>query len=127
MSPHSKRKEKWILLVEDEPSYRTSLITALRGSGFQCSFCVDGDNALKKLAHEKYDLLIVDYLIPGPNGIEIIKWARKNSINIPALIVTNYPSDELNEHAKFLGNTKVLAKPSYNMASIKRLAEDLLI
>jgi CheY-like chemotaxis protein len=126
MSPHTKRKEKRVLLVEDEPSYRTSLMSVLRRAGIQCTFSVDGDNALKRLAQEKFDLMIVDYLIPGPNGVEIVKWARKHSIDIPALLVTNYPSDELNEHAKLLGNTKVLPKPSYNMASIQKLIEDLL-
>lgn len=126
MSPHTKRKEKRVLLVEDEPSYRTSIMSVLRRAGIQCSFSVDGDHALKKLAQEKFDLLIIDYLIPGPNGIEVIKWARKHGIDIPALITTNYPSDELSEHAKLLGNTKVLSKPSYNMASIQKLVEDLL-
>jgi CheY-like chemotaxis protein len=126
MSPHTKRKERKVLLVEDEPSYRTSLMSVLRRAGIQCSFSVDGDSALKRLAQEKFDIMIIDYLIPGPNGIEIVKWARKHAIDIPALLITNYPSDELDQHAKLLGNTKVLPKPSYNMASIQKLIEDLI-
>jgi CheY-like chemotaxis protein len=126
MSVQDKRRELRVLLVEDEPTYRTSLITVLRKTGVQCSFSIDGDGALKKLASEKFHLMIVDYLIPGPNGLEVIRWARKRGINIPALIITNYPSDELIEHAKLLGNVRVIPKTSYNMAGIQRLIEDLL-
>jgi CheY-like chemotaxis protein len=126
MSPHTHRKEKRILLVEDELTYRTSILAVLRKSGFHCTFCVDGDHALKKLEQEKFDLLIVDYLIPGPNGIEIVRWARKHGINIPALVITNYPSDDLSENSKTLEHTKFLAKTLFSVSSMSKIVQEML-
>ena len=126
MSPHTHRMEKRILLVEDELTYRTIILSILRKSGFHCTFCVDGDHALKKLAQEKFDLLIVDYLIPGPNGIEIVRWVRKHGIDIPALVITNYPSDELSENSKTLEHTKFLSKTSFNVSSMPKIVQEML-
>jgi CheY-like chemotaxis protein len=126
MSPQTQRKEKRILLIEDDLTYRTLTLSVLRKSGFHCTFCVDGDHALKKLEQEKFDLLIVDYLIPGPNGIEIVRWARKHGINIPALVITNYPSEELSENSKTLEHTKVLAKTSFSVSSMAKIVQEML-
>jgi DNA-binding response OmpR family regulator len=126
MSPHTHRKENRILVVEDEQAYRTPVISILRKAGFHCTFCVDGDHALRKLSQEKFDFLIVDFLVPGPNGVEIIKWAREHEINIPALIITNYLSDELTNDIKSLGRTRVMAKQSYNMEDLQNIVNEML-
>jgi two-component system response regulator HydG len=126
MSPHTHRKEKRILLVEDDLTYRTLILSVLRKSDFHCTFCVDGDHALKKLEQEKFDLLIVDYLVPGPNGIEIVRWVRNHGINIPALVITNYPSDELSENSKTLKHTKFLAKTSFSISSMPKIVQEML-
>jgi CheY-like chemotaxis protein len=81
---------------------------------------------LKKLEQEKFDLLIVDYLVPGPNGIEIVRWVRKHGMNIPALVITNYPSDELSENSKTLGHTKFLAKTSFSISSMPKIIQEML-
>jgi CheY-like chemotaxis protein len=126
MTSNIQQKEKRILLVEDDANYRTVVLTILRKAGLNCTFCVDGDHAIKKLAQEKYDLIIVDYLLPGPNGIEVIQWARKHGIDTPALIITNYPSDDLDKTNKALGHTKILAKSLFTTSSIPAIVQGLL-
>jgi DNA-binding response OmpR family regulator len=83
-----------------------------------CIVCIDGDHAMKKLAQEKFDLIIIDYLLPGPNAVEVLSWARKQGIETPALIITNYPSDELTEKVKSLSSAQVLAKPLFDTFSM---------
>lgn len=126
MTSNTPPNEKRILLVEDEPTYRTLILLILRRAGINCTFCVDGDHAIQKLTQEKFDLLILDYLLPGPNGVEIVRSARKQGIDIPALIITNYPSDALNEITKSLGRTKVLAKPSFEMANLPAIVLEMM-
>ncbi|RPI05926.1 MAG: response regulator [Ignavibacteriae bacterium] len=109
----AEQKEKKILIIEDDQVYRSLLISTLRKAGFQCTFCIEGDLATKKLMQEKFDLLISDYLLPGTNGVEIIRLMRKQGIDIPALIVTNYPSELLHISNKALGRTKIMAKASF--------------
>jgi len=124
MSPQTQGKK--ILFVEDDLSYRTLILSILRKAGFRCIFCVNGDEALKKLEQEKFDLLITDYLIPGPDGIEVVRRMRSNNINIPALIITNYPSEELNEDSKTLEGAIVMSKSLLNASTIKEIVQDIL-
>jgi two-component system, OmpR family, alkaline phosphatase synthesis response regulator PhoP len=107
---NAQQKEKRILIIEDDHVYRSLLMSSLRKAGFNCAFCIDGDIAIKKLSQEKFDLLIADYLLPGTNGVEVIRLARKQGIDIPALLITNYPSELLDVSNKALGRTKIMAK-----------------
>ena len=116
--PDTQQKEKRILLIEDDHVYRTLLLSTLRTMGFKCSFCVDGDQAIKTLAREKFDLLICDYLLPGTNGVEIIRLARSQGIDIPALLITNYPTEVMHISNKALGRTKIISKISKTWAPL---------
>jgi DNA-binding response OmpR family regulator len=127
MTSNTMQNEKRILLVEDEASYRAVVLATLRKAGLKCSFCVDGDHAIKKLEQEKFDLIIVDYLLPGPNGFEIIQWARNQGIETSALLITNYPSDDLNKTHKVLEHTKILPKSAFTASSIPAIVQELLI
>ena len=122
----AQQKEKRILLVEDDHVYRTVLLSTLRRIGFQCTFCIDGDHAIKKLLEEKFDLLISDYLLPGTNGIEIIRLARNQGIDIPALLITNYPAEVLHVSNKGLGRTKIIAKISFNPNNMLNIVQGML-
>jgi CheY-like chemotaxis protein len=122
----NQQKEKRILLVEDDHVYRTVLLSTLRTMGYQCSFCIDGNQAFKTLSKEKFDLLICDYLLPGTNGIEIIRSSRAQGINIPALVITNYPAEVLNVSNKALGRTKIISKTSFNKDTIQKIVQGMI-
>jgi CheY-like chemotaxis protein len=119
-------KAKHVLLVEDDAAYRMVVLSMLRKAGFTSSFAVDGDNAIQKLEQEKFDLIIIDYLLPGPNGLEVIQWARDHEINIPALIITNYPSDELNLSDNLIGNTNILPKMAFTPADMLSIIQQMI-
>ena len=121
-----QQKEKRILLIEDDQVARTLVLSTLRNAGLQCSFCINGSDAIKKLSEGKFDLLICDYLLPGTNGVEVILWARKHGIDIPALLITNYPSEVLHISNKELGRTKIMAKISFNPNNMLSIVEGML-
>ena len=120
------KKEKRILLIEDEPNYRALILTVLRKAGIHCTSCTNGDLAIKKLSQETFDLAILDYLLPGPNAIDIVRWMRTQKINTPALIITNYPSDDLTTKSKALSKTKLIPKPTFDPANIPAIVQDML-
>jgi len=126
MATTPQQPQKKILLIEDDPAYRTVVLTTLRKAGVNCTICVDGDHAMKQLAKEKFDLLIVDYLLPGPNAVEIVRWTRAQGINTPALIITNYPSEDLHQHTPTLGATKILAKTSFSPSNMPSIIQEML-
>jgi DNA-binding response OmpR family regulator len=101
---------KRILIVEDDFSYRTFLLSALRKTGASCAISIDSESAKTKLAAEQFDILILDYLLPGHNAMEIVKWIREQNNLTPVLIVTAYPSDELAEKCREESNITIAAK-----------------
>jgi DNA-binding response OmpR family regulator len=122
----NKQKEKRILLVEDDHVYRTLLLTALRAEGFNCTFCIDGNQAIKTLSREKFDLIITDYLLPGTNGVEIIRLTREQGIDTPALLITNYPTEVLHISNKALGRMKIISKISSNTTNMLKIVQGML-
>ena len=122
----NQQKEKRILLVEDDHVYRTLLLTTLRTTGYNCTFCIDGNQAIKTLLREKFDLLITDYLLPGTNGVEIIRLAREQGIDIPAMLITNYPTEVLHVSNKALGRTKIISKISSNTNNMLKIVQGML-
>lgn len=123
---NTQQKEKRILLVEDDHVYRTLLMSTLRTEGYNCTFCIDGNQAFKTLSRETFDLLITDYLLPGTNGVEIIRLARKQGIEIPALLITNYPTEVMHVSNKALGRTKIIAKTSFNPTNMLKIVQGML-
>jgi two-component system, OmpR family, alkaline phosphatase synthesis response regulator PhoP len=121
-----QKKEQRILLIEDDHVYRTLLLSTLRNVGYHCSFCIDGNQAIKVLAKEKFDLLITDYLLPGSNGVEVIRSARNQGIDTPALLITNYPTEVMNVSNKDLGRMKIISKISFNPTNMLKIIQGML-
>ncbi|MFZ1978570.1 MAG: response regulator [Bacteroidota bacterium] len=110
MTPESALQGKKILIIEDDYSYRIFLQSILRKIGALCTISINAEFAKIKLAAEKFDVLIIDYLLPGHNALEIIKWVREQNILTPAVIVTAYPDDELTEKCREEKNVALLEK-----------------
>lgn len=79
-----------LLLVEDEPQIAELVKAGLEREGFAVDWVADGINAEKRieLYYREYDLVVLDLMLPGKNGIEICKQVRAKGIAIPILILT---------------------------------------
>ena len=69
-----------ILIVDDEPQVRTMLGTLLQQHGYQVTEAEDGDAALKVASSTPIDLIILDLLMPGKEGLETLMALRKEEI-----------------------------------------------
>ena len=81
-----------ILVVEDEESYRLSLGALLPLQGFEVVFAKDGFEALTKFAESDPDLILLDLMLPGINGIEVCRMIRESS-DIPIVMLTAKDSE----------------------------------
>ena len=81
-----------ILIVEDDEHICNTMKAFLQDEGFQVDACYNGDIALEKFYNKNYDLLILDIMLPGMNGQELLKEYRKIS-NTPVLMVTALSED----------------------------------
>ena len=77
-----------LLLVEDEYRMAQALCEILRQENYEVDHCVDGNNGLEAMESGIYDIAILDVMLPGLNGFEIAKRARKAGIRTPILMLT---------------------------------------
>ena len=76
-----------ILLVEDEELISEMVEDFLKNSGYQVTPCFDGVTAIELFEKKKFDLVILDIMIPGKNGIEVLREIRQYS-TVPIIMLT---------------------------------------
>ena len=77
-----------ILVVEDEPVAATVLAKGLREHAYAVDVVGDGRSAFEHATVNDYDLMIVDVLLPGMNGLELCGRLRKDGVTVPILMLT---------------------------------------
>src|SRR6266853_2344031 len=82
--------EKRILVVEDDPSARESIILLLRIDRHRVTEAKDGKEALDLLSRQAFDLVMLDYAMPGMQGWEVALNIRRIAPVLPILMVTAY-------------------------------------
>ncbi len=80
-------KEK-ILIIEDEEDLVKGLKINLVDEGYEVDYAFNGKEGLEKALKEKPDLILLDIMLPGMNGLEICKELRQNKMDIPILMLT---------------------------------------
>ena len=76
-----------ILVVDDDPALAEMLGIVLRGSGFEPAFVSDGDRALRAFHEVRPDLVLLDLMLPGTNGIDVCRAIRAES-GVPIVMLT---------------------------------------
>jgi DNA-binding NtrC family response regulator len=79
-----------ILIVDDEPSNRKILEQELTYKGYAVETAVNGSEALKKVQSSRPDLIILDYMMPGLSGFDVLKELRKREDDTPVIMITAY-------------------------------------
>ena len=77
-----------LLFVEDEPDLREVLKKQLQGSGYSVDACGDGLEALDYLQLTAYDAVILDIMLPGVDGLSVLKKMRTAGDKTPVLLLT---------------------------------------
>jgi len=112
--------EKRILIVDDESSIRESLAEFLRDFGMDTMTSVNAEEALKLLATESFNVLIVDLRLPGITGDAMIPKAHKLQPNLRFLIHTGSIDYRLSGELISLGLThdNIILKPLSDLTSL---------
>ncbi|MBI2895710.1 MAG: sigma-54-dependent Fis family transcriptional regulator, partial [Deltaproteobacteria bacterium] len=102
-----------ILVCDDEKNIRKTLSMTLEGEGFATRTAASAEEALRILADEPIDLVILDIMLPGMSGIEALDAIRKapDGADLPVLMISGHASIADAVHAMKLGASEVIEKP----------------
>jgi two-component system alkaline phosphatase synthesis response regulator PhoP len=77
-----------ILLVEDEPGLVLTLTDRLTSEGYDVTSAVDGPDGLSKGVDTKWDVILLDVMLPGMNGFDVVKELRQKKVTAPVIMLT---------------------------------------
>ena len=117
-----------ILLVDDDRNLVTTLSYGLRkamGEAISVAVCFSGSEALSMLATQAFDVVISDFNMPGPSGLEFLNKVRQNYREITLVLITGYGTDTIEEGARQLGVGYITKpfEPSFLVQLIKGLIQ----
>ncbi len=113
--------KKRILVIEDDKFIASLLVGVLEKEGFEVDLALDGEDGLRKLEAELPDIILLDLILPGINGFEVLEKLKKGDATrkIPVIIISNLGSEEEIQRGLNLGAAAYLVKANI-------LPEDLI-
>ncbi|PZR27749.1 MAG: DNA-binding response regulator [Citrobacter freundii] len=100
-----------VLIAEDEKKLASFMAKGLQQAGYLVQQCHSGSEALEKAAGEEFDLILLDLMLPGANGFEVLKNLRAFKIDTPVIIVSALSSTEQVVEGLDLGAVDYIRKP----------------
>jgi len=111
---------KKILVVEDDKFLRELISRKLLGEGYNIVEAVDGEEGIRKIKEEKPDLILLDLILPGADGFEVLtKTKADESVSsVPVIILSNLGQKEDVERGLKLGAVDYLIKAHFTPGEI---------
>jgi DNA-binding response OmpR family regulator len=100
-----------VLVAEDDPGLRSVIVLGLRENGYHVDAVDRGDDAIDQFKWYEYDVAIIDWRMPGAEGIDVVAWARRHRRPTALLMLTarDAPADRI--HGLDTGADDYLVKP----------------
>ena len=116
---------KTILIVDDESNIRELLYSAFSRQGVNVITTANGKDAIEISREQKPDLILLDFDMPGMDGIEVLKKIREQDTKTKIVMFTGMGTDELEKLARSLGATGFLRK-NLDMGVVIRAVDEIL-
>jgi CheY-like chemotaxis protein len=120
---------KKIFIADDERALRYLLRETLIDEDYEVSEAEDGEEAIAKLQEDQYDLIILDYMMPGHTGVEVCEWLRHNNNpnqTKPVILLTAKVQEQDRQRAKQADVTAYITKP-FSPLQLLNTIEELIV
>jgi len=109
-----------ILIVEDDKFLRELIVQKLIKENYEVSEAIDGEQGIKKIKEEKPDLILLDLILPGIDGFEVLSKMKEDPslASIPVIILSNLGQKEDVEKGLKLGAIDYLIKAHFTPGEI---------
>ena len=107
-------------MLEDEDVLSRALRIALENEGFEVDVASSGESAIDKINENHFDFFLLDLVIPGIDGFEVLKKIREKNTEALVFVLSNLSDDESKERAKKLGADEYFVKSETLLSEISR-------
>ena len=119
-------KVKKVLIVEDEKPLSNVLQLKLNEEGMETQTAYDGEEAVRKIEANGYDLVLLDLILPVKDGFEVLKELQEKNIKVPIIVVSNLGQEEDIEKTRKLGVKGYLVKANSTLDDIVKVVKKFL-
>jgi DNA-binding NtrC family response regulator len=106
-----------VLVIDDEKGLRDMLSYTLKRMKFEVAVAEDGEKGLAAARAADFDVVVCDVMMPGLDGIAVLRALKRERPALAVVMVTGFPTDETAARARELGAYDYLAKP-YEVMSL---------
>ena len=117
-----------ILVIEDDKFLEKLCARKLEDAGFAVLIANDGEEGLKKIKEEKPDLILLDIVLPGIDGFEVLRQLKKDMVTalIPVIFLTNLGQEDEIKEGMALGADDYLVKAHFTTGEVVKKVEQLI-
>lgn len=107
-----------VLIIEDEHAIAEALKLQLSKEGYEIEVVYDGREAIATLMLQRYDLVLLDLIMPGEDGIAILEKLHDATIDVPVIVTSNLSKEEIRQKAMGLGAIDFIVKSDTTLEQI---------
>lgn len=119
-------KKKRLLIVEDERPLAHALELKFAHEGFETHVAVDGEAALSEIKGGKFDVILLDLIMPKMDGFTLLEEIKNKKLNAPIIVLTNLGQQEDQDRAQKLGAKGYFVKSNTPIADIVKHVKAVL-
>lgn len=112
-----------VLLVDDEEQFLKALSLRLAGRGMKIEAATSGEDALRQAKGKDFDAIVLDLVMPGLNGLDVLKRLRQENPDLQIIMLTGHATVEKSVEAIREGAVELLEKPVDMDKLLKRIGE----
>ena len=118
---------KRILCVDDDADLRVMIRETLNLEGYDVVEAQNGEEAIRCLDNGKYDLILLDVVMPGPSGMDVLQFLTSRGNETPIAMITGKAGFTLATESYMLGAVEYITKPfttEYLIDAVRRIIKD---
>ncbi|MBI5235073.1 MAG: response regulator [Deltaproteobacteria bacterium] len=119
---------KTILVIDDDPDLRANLAWMLEKSGYAADEAADGTEAVAKIASKEFDVALIDMVLPGTDGLDLLRELKRAKPRVKAVMITAFATVESAVKAMKAGASDYISKPftiEELLTLIRRIFEEI--
>ncbi len=122
----STGQQKHILIAEDEKPYLRALVLKMQNAGFKVTGAENGVETLAALKKERFDLLLLDLIMPKVNGFMVLEEIKKLGLKLPVIVLSNLSQADDEKKVRDLGAVDFLGKSNTPIAELTEKVKALI-